>query len=126
MEKRKEIIKRLFEELPTIKPKNYKDREAKELFLDQLGTFISSGGRNIMIAYIGSLIFLPMFLRSTPRSFIRFPMILGLLGYHEDIYFFGSQMQLCFNAYHVLDQMKTLNEESLIRKLAESLETSTK
>lgn len=124
MEKRKEIIKRLFEELPTIKPSNNKDREAKELFLDQLGTFISSGGRNIMIAYIGSLVFFPMCLRRTSRSFIRLPMILGLLGYHEDIYFFGSQLQLCLNAYRILNQMKTLNEGSLIRKLAESLEVS--
>ena len=96
------LIQRLLIDLPSLRLNTKEDNEARELFLDQIGTSISSGGRGILLLYIMGVIFIPMIFRTLPRFTIRIPMTLGFIGFHENIYYFGANLMLKMNVQNII------------------------
>ena len=110
------LARKLMEEMNQIELREREDRDARELFLDQMATSISSGGRGLLMVYCIGIIFIPIAFRTVPRVFIRVPMALGLFGYYEEIYFFGASWMLGVKAPGILEQMKSLKEGSKLRR----------
>jgi hypothetical protein len=120
--RRKETIKRLFEELPELDLITKEDNEAREAILDQLGVSISSGGRGILLVSLMAVIGVPKVFRTVPRSLLRFPMIAGICYYIEDLYYLGAEIMLLKKSKSFLSQMKTMQDGSQLKKYAESFE----
>ena len=118
---RKLLVERLISDLPYLDLYKIEDKEARELFIDQLGTSISSGGRGMLLLYLMGIIMIPVPLISFPRSMIRVPMTVGLILFYENIYFFGADLMLRKNSYKILSQMKNMKDGSRLKTYAESL-----
>jgi hypothetical protein len=125
MFKRREmVVKRLFEDLPKMELVNYEDREARELFLDQLGNSVSSGGRGCLFCYLCGIVLLPFGVRTMPSSLIRIPMTVGFFAFYEEIYYFGARVMLMRTSKNIISQMNSLSEESKLRGYAKTLVAS--
>lgn len=120
-EKKKEIVRRLFEELPSLKLSKYEDREARELIFDQLGTSISSGGRAFLLSYLGASIFIPLLFSKLPSILIRGPLFINFVIFHNELYYFGANLMLYKNSSSFIAQMQSLKEGSKLKEFAESL-----
>lgn len=116
--KNPDSVGRLIEDLSQMELMKRTDKEARELFLDQIAVSISSGGRGLLLAYTMSIIFLPFAFRTLPRVVIRAPLAVGLGVYYEEIYFLGARLKLKRTQWKIIKQMKSLEEGSKLKEYA--------